>query len=172
MVQTDLVKQLLFLVKEFKMLHLLLLHKHSKKFLNILWKKKLFTCFSFIGYWDGGDSKPQKSSQIKGRNWFSMTWGLFAVFFFNSTKFPCAHYRSFTDLTFSASQNSLICKASTVGSSMYASHLSMHHGLSLHNFAGVPTSRISPLTLLHPGHIMTTQHRQQCWRSLSCSVSC
>lgn len=41
MAQTDLVKQLSFLVKEFKILHLLLLHKHSKKFLNILWKKSL-----------------------------------------------------------------------------------------------------------------------------------
>lgn len=172
MVQTDLVKQLLFLVKEFKMLHLLLLHKHSKKFLNILWKKKAFYLFLFY--------------RILGWRWFKATEKFpdqrkelifhdvrfICCFFFNSTKFPCAHYRSFTDLTFSASQNSLICKASTVGSSMYASHLSMHHGLSLHNFAGVPTSRISPLTPLHPGHIMTTQHRQQCWRSLSCSVSC
>jgi len=51
MVQTDLVKQLLFLVKEFKMLHLLLLHKHSKKFLNILWKKSflLVSLLSDIG---------------------------------------------------------------------------------------------------------------------------
>lgn len=68
MAQTDLVKQLSFLVKEFKILHLLLLHKHSKKFLNILWKKKLVSCFFFIGYWDGGDSRPQKSPQINERN--------------------------------------------------------------------------------------------------------
>lgn len=47
MVQTDLVKQLSFLVKVFKILHLLLLHKHSEKFLNILWKKS-FLVVSFL----------------------------------------------------------------------------------------------------------------------------